>query len=34
MVFEYINPDIWNIKFMRDKESVESVRKLLEMAGI
>ena len=34
MVFEYINPDIWNIKFMRDRESVDSVRKLLEMAGI
>lgn len=34
MVFEYINPDLWNIKFMRDQHSVSEVRKLLSIAGI
>jgi hypothetical protein len=34
MVFEYINPDIWNIKFMRDKENVKDVQTLLQQAGI
>ena len=34
MVFEYINPDLWNIKFMRDKENVKDVQSLLQQAGI
>lgn len=34
MVFDYINPDIWNIKFMRDKENVNDVQAILKMAGI
>lgn len=34
MIFEYINPDIWNIKFMRDRENVKDVQTLLRQAGI
>jgi hypothetical protein len=34
MIFEYINPDIWNIKFKRDSETVSNVRDLLKQAGI
>ena len=34
MIFEYINPDIWNIKFKRDTETVSNVRNLLKQAGI
>lgn len=34
MVFEYINPDIWNIKFMRDQKNVKDVQNLLQQAGI
>lgn len=34
MIFEYINPDIWNIKFMRDKEAASEVRNLLSQVGI
>lgn len=34
MIFEYINPDIWNIKFKREVENVTQVRNLLKEAGI
>lgn len=34
MIFEYINPDIWTIKFMRDKENVNRVQTVLSQAGI
>lgn len=34
MVFEYINPDIWNIKFMREQKNVKDVQNLLQQAGI
>jgi hypothetical protein len=34
MIFEYINPDLWNIKFMRDKETLKEVQMILKAAGI
>lgn len=34
MVFEYINPDLWNIKFMRNKQDVEIVQQVLREAGL
>jgi hypothetical protein len=34
MIFEYINPDIWNIKFKRESQNVADVRNLLKQAGI
>lgn len=34
MIFEYVNPDLWNIKFMRDKTAVTEVRSVLKAAGI
>lgn len=34
MIFEYINPDIWNIKFKRETQNVTDVRNLLKQAGI
>lgn len=34
LIFEYINPEIWNIKFKRDSEVVKEVKSLLKSAGI
>ena len=34
MIFEYINPDLWNIKFMRDSETVKEIQGVLKQAGI
>jgi hypothetical protein len=33
MIFDYINPELWNIKFKRDVEMVEAIKKLLTQAG-
>ena len=34
VVFEFINPDLWNIKFKRDQETVTEVKQLLAKIGI
>lgn len=34
LVFDYINPDLWNIKFMRDRETVTEAQNILKQAGI
>jgi hypothetical protein len=32
MIFDYIDPDKWTIKFMKDKENVELVKQILDLA--
>lgn len=33
MIFDYINPEQWAIKFLRNKDSVKQVKDLLKQAG-
>lgn len=33
MIIDYINPELWNIKFKRDPSVVAEIKKLLSMAG-
>jgi hypothetical protein len=33
MIFDYINPEQWAIKFLRNKDSVKQVKDLLKEAG-
>ena len=32
MIFDYIDPDKWTIKFMKDKENVDLVKHVLKLA--
>ena len=32
MIFDYINPELWNIKFKRDVELVPQIKDLLKNA--
>jgi hypothetical protein len=33
MVIDYLNPELWAIKFKREPEKVDEVKSLLTMAG-
>ena len=33
MILEYINPEQWALKFLRNKDSVKQVKELLKEAG-
>lgn len=33
LIFDYINPERWAIKFHKDKESIQQVKELLKQAG-